>query len=68
MSTDAGRDMYRATRHAQPLLPLDAGALRRSRIARGRAMYRAARGNRDARAALPASAAEDTETPPAPAA
>jgi len=67
VSTDAGRDMYRATRHAQPL-PLDAGALRRSRIARGRAMYRAARGNRDAREALLASAREDTETPPAPAA
>jgi len=67
VSTDAGRNMYRDTRHPHPP-PLDAGALRRSRIARGRAMYRAARGNRDARAALLASAAEDTETPPAPAA
>ena len=66
MSTDAGRNMYRDTRHPHPP-PLDAATLRRSAIARGRAAYAARDGNREARAAL-ASAAEDTETPPAPAA
>ena len=63
MSTDEGRGMYRDTRHPHPP-PLDAGALNRSRIARGRAMFRATRGSRDAREALLASAAEGTETPP----
>ena len=64
MSTEAGRSMYRDTRHPQPP-PLDAAALRRSRIAKGRAMFSAARGNRTAREALLASAAtEDTETTP----
>jgi len=62
-SIETGRQMHEARRNPQPL-PLDAGALRRSRIARGRAMYRAARGSRDAREALLASAAEGTETPP----
>lgn len=65
MSTETGRDMYRVTRHPSPL-PIDAGALRRSRIAKGRAMFRAARGSRDAREALLASAHEDPETTPPP--
>jgi len=63
MSVNAGRDMHRDARNPQPP-PLDAGALRRSRIAKGRAMFRATRGNRDAREALLASAAEPPETPP----
>jgi len=54
LSTEAGRDMYHATRNPQPL-PLDAATLRRSRIARGRAMFRATRGGREAREALSAA-------------
>ncbi len=64
MSINSGRDMFRATRNTQPQ-PLDAATLRRSRIARGRAMH-AARGDRDVRAALSAVATE--ATPPQPAA
>jgi len=62
MSIQRGRDMYHATRHPQPL-PLDAETLRRSRIARGRAMH-AARDDRDVRGVLASLATEDTETPP----
>ena len=64
---ETGRAMHEARRNPHPL-PLDAAALRRSRIERGRAMFKAARGSRDAREALLASGAEDTETPPQPAA
>jgi len=63
-SIETGRQMYDEKRNPQALPP-DAAALRRSRIAKGRAMFRAARGNRDARAALLASdTREDTETTP----
>jgi len=66
MTVESGRTMYRATRNPQPT-PLDAAALKRSGVARGRAM-RAARGDRDVRAALAAVATEATETNPPPAA
>jgi len=66
MSITTGHAMYHATRHRPPL-PLDAQALRRSGVARGRAMRAARGGNRDARDAL-ATIAEDTETTPPPAA
>ena len=63
MSIQRGRDMYDKRTPRQ--LPLDAPTLRRSRVARGWAMFRATRGGREAREALLASAArEDTETPP----
>jgi len=66
-SIETGRQMHEARRNPQALPP-DAGALRRSRIARGRAMYRAARGDRDVRDVLAGIATEATETPPPPAA
>ena len=62
MSVNSGRDMYRAARNPQPT-PVDAVALKRSAIARGRAAYAARGGDRDVRAVL-ASLAEDPETPP----
>ena len=64
MSIDSGRDMYRATRNPRPPLPLDAATLRRSGVARGRAMRAARGGDRDVRAALASAAREDTETTP----
>ena len=63
MSIEAGRTMYNATRNPQPR-PLDAATLRRSGVARGRAMRAARGGDRDVRAALASAAREDTETTP----
>ena len=61
-SIETGRAMHEARRNPQPL-PIDAAALRRSRIARGRAMH-AARGDRDVRAVLADIADEATPPPP----
>jgi len=66
VSIESGKQMYDATRNPQPR-PLDAAALRRSAVARGRAM-RAARGDRDVRAALASIAATEDTPPPQPAA
>jgi len=62
MTVHAGKAMHEARRNPQPPV-LDAQALRRSRVARGTAMYRASRRDREAREALSA-AREDPETPP----
>jgi len=62
-SIETGRRMYDEKRNPPPR-PLDAAALRRSRIARGRAMH-AARGDRDVRAVLAGIADEATPPPPA---
>ena len=66
MSVQSGHQMFRDTRTAPRQRPIDTDALRRSRIARGRAMH-AARDDRDVRAAL-ASLADEEATPPPPAA
>jgi len=63
MTVQDGRDAYRDSRTAPGRRPLDAAALRRSRITRGAAMYRASRRDREAREVLSA-AREDPETPP----
>jgi len=64
MSVQSGHQMFRATRTASRQRPIDTDALRRSRITRGAAMYRAAHGDRDVRDALATIATEATETPP----
>lgn len=50
--------MYRARRGPRGPQPVDADTIRHSGIAQGRAMHRAARGDRDAREALAALAQE----------
>jgi len=66
VSIEAGRTMYNATRNPQPR-PLDAATLRRSGVARGRAMHAARAGDRDVRDVL-AGIADEAATPPQPAA
>ena len=61
MSIQRGRDMYDKRTPRQR--PIDTDALRRSRVARGAAMYRASRRDREARAAL-ATIADEAATPP----
>jgi len=61
MTVQAGKDMHEARRNPQPPV-LDAQALRRSGVARGRAMH-AARGDRDVRDVL-ATIADEAATPP----
>jgi len=63
MSVQSGHQMFRDTRTTPRQRPIEADALRRSRITRGAAMYRASRRDREAREALSA-AREDPETPP----
>jgi len=65
MSVQRGRAMYDDKRTPRQR-PLDAPTLRRSRITRGAAMYRASRRDREARDALATIAREDTETTPPP--
>jgi len=67
MTVQAGRQMHEARRNPQPPL-LDAQALSRSAVARGRARYAARGGDREARAVLAAIAEDTTETTPLPAA
>ena len=66
MTVQAGKDMHEARRNPQPPL-LDAQALRRSGVARGRAMRAARTGDRDVRDVL-ATIANEAATPPQPAA
>ena len=63
MSVQSGHQMFRDTRTAPRQRPIDTDALRRSRIARGRAMH-AARDDRAVRAVLASIATEATEPPP----
>lgn len=63
MTIESGRNMFSDTRTPTRQRPIDTDALRRSRIARGRAMH-AARDDRDVRAVLETIATEATETPP----
>jgi len=63
MTIDSGRNMFNDKRNPQPR-PLDAQALRRSAVARGRAGYAARAGDRDVRDVLAGIADEDPETPP----
>ncbi len=67
MSVQSGHQMFNDTRTPTRQRPIDTDALRRSRIARGRAMH-AARDDRAVRDALATTATEATETNPPPAA
>jgi len=69
MTIKCGRDMFNDRRTAPRHRPLDAATLRRSGIARGSVLFRAARGDREAQAALDVIAGEEgTDLPPPPAA
>ena len=62
MSITTGKRMYEDTRNPRQR-PIDPKELRRSGIARGKAMHQADHGDREAREALSA-ARENAETPP----
>jgi len=63
MTVESGRNMFNDTRTPTRQRPTDTDALRRSRITRGAAMYRASRRDREAREAL-ATIADEAATPP----
>jgi len=63
MSVQSGHQMFRDTRTPTRQRPTDTDALRRSRITRGAAMFRASRRDREAREAL-ATIADVAATPP----
>jgi len=64
MSVQSGHQMFRDTRTTPRQRPIEADALRRSRIARGRAMH-AARDDRAVRDVLAGIADEAAPPPPA---